>query len=90
MLKSHGKGETLISCDVIFRFYCSSVFSSSEDCQELWKYRYISHWFWTCGLVSHFDLDGPKLNFRPQISPAGGIAISLNFVTSLNSLYISE
>ena len=51
--------------------------------------RYISHWFWTCGLVSHFDLDGPKLIFRPQISPAGGIAISLNFVTSLNSLYIS-
>ena len=35
MLKSYGKGETLISCDVIFRFYCYSVFSSSEDCQEL-------------------------------------------------------
>ena len=35
MLKSHGKDEALISCDVTFRFYCYSVFNSSEDYQEL-------------------------------------------------------
>ena len=35
MLKSLGKGETLISCDVIFRFSCYSVFYSFEDYQEL-------------------------------------------------------
>ena len=35
MLKSLDKGETLISCDVIFRFSCYSVFYSSEDYQEL-------------------------------------------------------
>ena len=35
MLKSRGKDETLISCDAIFRFYCYSVFNSSEDYQEL-------------------------------------------------------
>ena len=35
MLKSLGKGKTLIYCDVIFRFYCYSVFYSSEDYQQL-------------------------------------------------------
>ena len=35
MLKSLGKGKTLISCDVIFRFSCYSVFYSSEDYREL-------------------------------------------------------
>ena len=35
MLKSLDKGETLISCDVIFRFSCYSVFYSSEDYREL-------------------------------------------------------
>ena len=35
MLKSHDEGKTLISCDVIFWFYCYSVFNSSEDYQEL-------------------------------------------------------
>ena len=35
MLKSLGKGETLISCDVIFQFSCYSVFYSSENYQEL-------------------------------------------------------
>ena len=35
MLESLVKGETLISCDVIFKFYCYSVFYSSEDYREL-------------------------------------------------------
>ena len=35
ILKSPGKGEALISCDVIFRFSCYSVFNSSEDYREL-------------------------------------------------------
>ena len=35
MLKSLGKGETPISCDVIFRFSCYSVSYSSEDYQDL-------------------------------------------------------
>ena len=35
MLKSLGKGKKLISCDVIFRFYCYSVYYSSEDYRQL-------------------------------------------------------
>ena len=35
MLKSLGKGETLISCDVIFQFSCYSVFYSCKNCWEL-------------------------------------------------------
>ena len=35
MFKSLGKGETQISCDVMFRFFCYSVFYSNEDYWEL-------------------------------------------------------
>ena len=35
MLKSLGKSETLISCDVIFQFSCYSIFYYSEDYREL-------------------------------------------------------
>ena len=35
MLTSLGKGKILISCSVIFRFSCCSVFYPSEDYREL-------------------------------------------------------
>ena len=34
MLKTLGKGEEIISCDVIYQFHCNMSFYSSEGYQE--------------------------------------------------------